>query len=457
MNKRHVLILAGLALVTSLAIFLYPKYLAPDKPERKILYWTDPMLPGDRSDRPGKSPMGMERVPVYAEEAQSHEGGARADHVEEYYTCPMHPSVISDKPGACPVCGMALVKKTNKPDSSNHDLTSLEAVRLSSTQRVMANVATTTVERHMLNKEINAVGIVEVAEPNFKHISSRFPGRLEKLYLSFTGQQVNVGDPVADVYSPEAISAQQEFLLALQAFETSRNAQATIANSAASMLEQAKQKLVLLGLERLIPELEQTRKAREIVTIYSPIRGTVLKKSVDPQHYTWVGQDMYDVADLSVVWMYLEVYEKDIRFIKIGQPVRMTSEAYPNETFAGKVTFIDPVINNETRTVRVRAEFGNPVGKLRLGLYVKAQIMIPINEALVIPTSAVLTTGKRTVVWIEAQENIFEPREIVVGAQTAQYYEVLSGLQGGEKIVVTGGFLLDSESQLQQATKPHQH
>jgi len=450
MNKKIVFLLAGLAVLASAAIFLYPKFFSSSKPERKILYWTDSMLPGDRSDRPGKSPMGMERTPVYADEAQP-ESSAHADHQEEYYTCPMHLSVRKDKPGACPVCGMALVKKTAAKEMPDGDMTSLEAVRLSSTQRVMANVATATVERRMLNKEINAVGVVEVAEPNFKHISSRFPGRLEKLYLNYTGQTVRAGDPVAEVYSPEAISAQQEFLLALQSQEISKTATAIIANTSTQLLEQAKQKLVLLGLERLIPELAQTRKAREIVTIYSPIRGTVLKKSVDPQQYIETGEDMYDVADLSIMWMYLEVYEKDLRFVKIGQPVRMTSEAYPNEIFTGKVTFIDPTINNETRTVRVRAEFANPAGKLKLGLYVKAQIMIPINDALVVPTSAVLTTGKRTVVWIEVQENMFEPREVVVGAQTEEYYEVLSGLQGGEKIVVTGGFLLDSESQLQQA------
>ncbi len=416
MNKRFILWLVGLAACAVTAISIYPKFF------------------------PVKEPI----------------DGAPVNHPAAYYTCPMHPSVRRDKPGACPVCNMALVKKTEAKEMSDDDMAALEAVRLSSTQRVMANVATTTVERRMLNKAINAVGVVEVAEPNFKHISARFPGRLEKLYLSYTGQQVKAGDPVAEVYSPEAISAQQEFLLALQSQEISKTATATLANTSQEMLAQARQKLVLLGLERLIPELEQTRKAREIVTTYSPISGTVLKKSVDPQHYTWVGQDMYDVADLSIVWMYLEVYEKDIRFVKINQPVRMTSEAYPNEVFTGKVTFIDPTINNETRTMRVRAEFANPAGKLRLGLYVKAQIMIPLNEALVIPTSAVLTTGKRTVVWIEIQENMFAPREVTVGAQTEEYYEVLSGLQGGEKIVVTGGFLLDSESQLQQASKPHQ-
>lgn len=456
MSKKIYLMLAGLAVLAAAAIFLYPKFFSSKTAERKILYWTDPMLPGDRSDRPGKSPMGMERVPVYADEAQP-ESTMHADHAQEYYTCPMHPSVRSDKPGACPVCHMALVKKTAVREMADGDMAALEAVRLSSTQRVMANVATTTVERRALNKKINAVGVVEVAEPNFKHISSRFPGRLEKLYLSYTGQQVNIGDPVAEVYSPEAISAQQEFLLALQAQEISTTTTGTIASTSAALFEQAKQKLVLLGLERLIPELEQTRKVREIVTTYSPIRGTVLKKSVDPQHYTWVGEDMYDVADLSVVWMYLDVYEKDIRFVKIGQPVRITSEAYPDETFTGKVTFINPALNETTRTVRVRTEFANASGKLKLGMYVKAQIQLPLADVMVIPISAVLTTGKRTVVWVEVQENMFEPREVVLGAQTEEYYEVLSGLQGGEKIVVTGGFLLDSESQLQQAAKPHQH
>ncbi|MGH7454410.1 MAG: efflux RND transporter periplasmic adaptor subunit, partial [bacterium] len=263
MNKRLTLLLAGVTVIAIAAIYFYPKFFSAEKSERKILYWTDPMLPGDRSDRPGKSAMGMERIPVYADEAQPESSAANADEQEPYYTCPMHLSVHKDKPGACPVCGMALVKKTAHQDMPSDNLASLEAVRLSSTQRVMANVATTPVERRMLNKEINAVGVVEVAEPNFKHISSRFPGRLEKLYLSYTGQQVKIGDPVAEVYSPEAISAQQEFLLALQSQEISKTATATIANTSTELLEQAKQKLVLLGLERLIPELEQTRKARE--------------------------------------------------------------------------------------------------------------------------------------------------------------------------------------------------
>lgn len=382
-----------------------------------------------------------------------------AAHTKEYYTCPMHPSVVSDRPGACPVCNMALVKKVKVRDDSAHSdlMTALEAVRLSPTQRVMANVATATLTHRTLQQAINAVGIVEVAEPNFKHISSRFPGRLEKLYLAYTGQQVQVGDPVAEVYSPEAISAQQEFLLALQASTAPQDVQSTLAQSTATMLAQARQKLVLMGLERLIPELEQTRKAREVVTTYSPIRGTVLKKSVDPQHYTWVGEDMYDVADLSVVWMYFDVYEKDLRFVKLGQSVRITSEAYPNEAFIGKVTFINPALNNETRTIRVRAEFANREGRLKLGLYVKAEILIPSHASLVVPATAVLNTGKRKVVWIEVRENAFEPREVTLGAQSGEFYEVLAGLTGMEKIVVTGGFLLDSESQLQQASKPHKH
>lgn len=413
MNKKNFLVLVGLTTLVVAAIWLYPKIFS---------------------------------APANMSATQN-----------EIYTCPMHPSVVSDRPGVCPVCNMALVKKAAAPQTSTEVMDVLSAVHLSPTQRVMANVATTTLSRSSLQQTITAVGIVEVAEPNFKHISARFPGRLEKLYLNYTGQQVRVGDPVAEVYSPEAISAQQEFLLALQASAANVNAPGTMAQSAATMLAQARQKLVLMGLERLIPELEQTRQAREVVTTYSPIRGTVLKKSVDPQHYTWVGEDMYDVADLALVWMYFDVYEKDLRFVKSNQAVRITSEAYPNESFTGKVTFINPVLNNETRTVRVRAEFANPEGKLKLGMYVKAEIMIPRNDALVVTASAVLTTGKRNVVWIEVQENVFEPREVVLGAQSEGQYEVLAGLQGDEKIVVSGGFLLDSESQLQAAAKPHQH
>ncbi len=387
-------------------------------------------------------------------DSQAHE----TQKAEEYYTCPMHPSVRSDRPGACPVCNMALVKKTTQKEMSVDETANLQAVSLSPTQRVMANVSVVMVKRQPVSRDIQAVGIVSYAEPNYKHISMRFPGRLEKLYLSYTGQQVRKGDPVADVYSPEAISAQQEYLLALNSYEQASQGMQSFASSAGQLLEQSEQKLLQWGFtQNQISRLKETRKINHIVTIYSQVSGTVVKKSVDPQHYASTGEDMFDVADLSTVWIYLDVYERDIRFVAPGQPVQITTEAYPHEKFSGKVMFIDPVVNPETRTIRVRTEFPNRQLKLKPNMYATALIAVPKADALVVPSTAVMSTGKRTVVWVEVKENNFEPRDVAVGASRDGHTAILSGLQEGDHVVETGGFLLDSESSLQQPASADPH
>ncbi len=384
------------------------------------------------------------------DESHDHHAGASAQ-AEEYYTCPMHPSVRSDRPGACPVCNMALVKKTAQKDLSTEDRASLLAVSLSPTQRVMANVTTIPAARRAMRRDIQAVGLISYAEPNYKHISARFPGRLEKLYISYTGQSVRKGDPVAEVYSPEAISAQQEYLLALDSYEQASKGGQSFTSYAEQLLEQAEEKLRQWGFTKnQLSRLRDTRKLNYVVTIYSPISGIVVKKSVDPQHYASTGEDMFDVADLSVVWIYLDVYERDIRFISRGLPVEITTEAYPGEVFKGKVLFVDPVLNPETRTIRVRTEFANPNLRLKPNMYATAKIIIPKADALVVPSTAVISTGKRSVVWIEVHENAFEPREVVTGAVNDGLTQILDGLREGENVVVTGGYLIDSESALLQ-------
>jgi len=377
---------------------------------------------------------------------------------EEYYTCPMHPSVRSDRPGACPVCGMALVKKSTRTSMDAAEASSLEAVSLSPTQRVIANVSVVTAKRQEFTQDITAVGVVSYAEPHYRRITSRFPGRVEKLYLSYTGQTVRKGDPVADMYSPEAITAQQEYLLALDSYEQAKQSNQSFVASAEQLLEQSRQKLLQWGFtEKQIARLKQGRTVEYTVTIYSPVSGTVVKKSVDPQQYVGVGQEMFDVADLSAVWVYLDVYEKEIRFVKDGQRVQIKAEAYPFETFEGTVVFVDPVVNPDTRTIRVRTEFKNPSYKLKPNMLVTGTIFIPKTRALVVPSSAVISTGKRNVVWVEVHENMFEPRDVITGATRDGWTAILTGLDEGERVVETGGFLLDSESALQRPGASTQH
>ncbi|MBI3364761.1 MAG: efflux RND transporter periplasmic adaptor subunit [Ignavibacteriae bacterium] len=453
MNKKLIAGLIAMIVLGIVGVMVYPK-IFPSKSERKILYWTDPMLPGDRSDHPGKSPMGMERIPVYADSTdnktvQSESSMSESQKSDEYY-CPMHPNEVYSKPGVCNVCGMSLVKKPKSVDMSQQEQQKLGTVTISPTKQVLANIATTVAGRMSLEQNIQAVGHIDYAEPNFRHISTRFSGRLEKLYLTYTGQNVLKGDRVADVYSPDAVSAQQEYLLSKQSYEQVKDATELISSGAQSLLEQSRQKLILWGFtEEQIAELDRTKQVKNIVTIFSPINGTVLKKNVHPQHYVAAGEDMFDVADLSTVWMYADVYEFEMRTLRVGQAVEATSDAYPGEVFKGKISFISPTVDPSTRTVQVRADFPNPHGTLKPEMYVKALIKVHLPQTVVVQQSAVLSTGNRQVVWMQKQEGVFEPRLVKTGARAGEYIQILDGINEGETVVSSGGYLIDSESELE--------
>ncbi|MGB2867660.1 MAG: efflux RND transporter periplasmic adaptor subunit [Bacteroidota bacterium] len=366
--------------------------------------------------------------------------------VQEYYTCPMHPTVISDRPGACPVCGMTLVRKTGPVELSSDSLAQLQSITLSPTQRVLANVSTAVVERHPLNKVIDLVGVVDVAESNQATVSARFRGRIEKLYVNFTGEVVTKGQPLFELYSPDLLTSEQEFILALDGHQQ---------NMIQGMRDRLQTHFGMTAEQ--IAELESSRKVRTTIQFKSPIHGTVLYKQVQEGQYVDEGTVLYQLADLSKVWIYLDVYERDVSYIKIGQPVYITSEAYPDDTFAGRVTFVDPVMNGETRTVRVRTEFSNLHGKLKPKMYVTAQVTLPLGKTLVVPSGAVLSTGKRTLVWVEIKPNTFEPRNVVVGQSSDNDTEVLEGLAEGEHVASTGGFLIDSESALREPSASTVH
>lgn len=380
------------------------------------------------------------------ENHNGHADSSATAEAEDIYTCPMHPSVVSDRPGACPVCGMALVKKSAQQDVSNEELKNLEHVSLSPTQRVLANVATLPVEKMPLTKMIDVVGIVDVAETQQATVSARFRGRIEKLYVNFTGDVVQKGQPLVELYSPDLVTSQQEFILAL-------------GGNQQNLIEGMRERLRMnYGMtDEQIRHLEETRKVQTSVLFNSPISGTVVLKQVQEGQYVDEGTVLYQLANLSKVWIYLDVYEKDVQFAKKGQTVHIKTDAYPDEEFTGRVTFIDPVMNPETRTVRIRTEFDNRHGMLKPKMFVKAQLHTEGKNALTVPSSAIMFTGKRTVVWVETQKNTFEPRDVVLGQSANSEYEIVSGLEEGEMIAVSGGFLIDSESALQQpsAANPH--
>lgn len=377
---------------------------------------------------------------------------------EEYYTCPMHPSVRSDRPGACPVCGMALVKKTALQEATEDELAGLHHVSLSPTQRVLANVATRQAQTRSLVKEITSAGIVAVAEPLRATVSARFRGRLEQLHVAFTGETVRKGQRLFDLYSPDLISAEQEYLLALRSpslFPTDPD----LVSGSNRLLAAARERLILhFGMtDDQITLLETSGTISPSVTFHAPIAGTVITKEIREGQYVDEGTPLYEVADLARVWIYFDLYESEFRHVAAGQEVLFATDAHPGKTFTGTVTFIDPVMETETRTVRVRTEASNPKNILKPGMFVNGRIRVPLAPSVTVPATSVMSLGRNDVVWIETEPNAFVPRVVTVGVRTREYAQILSGVTEGETVVVSGGYLIDSESTLQSpgAADPH--
>ncbi|HEX2867791.1 MAG TPA: efflux RND transporter periplasmic adaptor subunit [Ignavibacteriales bacterium] len=387
-----------------------------------------------------------------SEDTHEHSLVAKKSGKKTYYTCTMHPQVISDKPGVCPICNMELVKKT-VDDASENKQTNVndmeDMIAIHGNKMILANVSTVKIEKGSLQKDVNAYSYLDFAEQNRKYISAKFNGRIEKLYVDKTGDFIRKGQPLFEIYSPDIVQAENEYLIALNGNNEPSGLYQGSANSN-RLLSSAKKKLELFGVtDDQIKNLENTKDVKLTITYYSPASGTVIDKKVQEGQYVNEGAIIYDVADMSTLWNISEVYEKDLQAIKTGSRAELTLQAYPGRTFEGRVTFIYPVLNPTSRTIKVRSEFANKGGLLKPQMY--GQTLFRSNEGigLLVPSSAVLFTGKRNIVWVKAQDGMFEGRTVEVGNKFGDNYQVLSGLKEGEEVASTGGFLIDSESQLQ--------
>jgi Cu(I)/Ag(I) efflux system membrane fusion protein len=375
----------------------------------------------------------------------------------EIYTCPMHPSVQSDKPGACPVCGMALVRKGTLSQDSGTSHRTAENITLTPDQAVLARVQVMAVRREHFEHGLNAVGVIDYAEPAQAKVTARFRGRISRLFVSSNGLVVTKGQPLFELYSPDLAVAENEFVLALPAERsaTETHPRAPREGLAATARQRLETHYGLTGDQ--VNELARTRQVSSTVTFYSPIHGTVVTKNIQEGQYVDEGVLLYQLADLSTVWANLDIYESDIPAFSVGQSIRIVTEAYPGRVFDGKIGFIAPTVEAETRTVRVRVNLDNRSGLLKPGMYVHASALMNMGESIVVPRSALLLTGKRTVVWVRTGANQFEPREVRTGMSDDQRMEILGGLAVGDSVVVHGGFLLDSESALQSGSTTPSH
>ena len=390
------LILAGCGKATKTAGTSADSTAAASKGERKVLYWYDPMSPTVHFDHPGKSPtMDMDLVPMYADQ-----GGGNPDAIR------IDPAMIQN-----------------------------------------IGVVTAPVERRKLTRTINTYGVVVPDEKSISDINTRVSGWIDRLYFDYTGMDVKKGQPMAVIYSPEMIAAEQEFLQAVSFASVSANT-VTPSNT---LISSARERLRFFGMsDAEIDRLQSTGKVIDRVTIYSPSDGVILEKDVFEGQKISEGQSLFKVANLYHVWILADVFKIDMPFLKLGSPATVT---YSNsETYDGRVDFVYPEVDVTARSAKVRIPLNNPGMVMKVGQYVNVAIHSPISyDAIAVPSQAVINTGLRQVVAVALGGGRFEIRQVMLGAYAGGYYEVTDGLNVGDTIVTSGQFLIDSDANLKFA------
>ena len=394
--------------------------------------------------------IGMELgAPDPVEVADEH---AEHEASTEVWTCSMHPQIRRSEPGQCPICGMDLILAETE---AGREEGAANRARLSERAQALAQLRTTPITRVAPDAEHKLLGKVDYDESRFRMITPWVGGRIDRLHVRTTGTEIKRGQTVATIYSPEVYAAMRDLVTAAKQVERLSKGMHGTANLASAALESARERLRLLGIpDQRIATIEKNRKVPKQIAISSPFGGTVLERKVEQGDYVQAGTVLFHVADLSQVWVQLEAYETDLPHLAVGQPVDLSITSLPGETFEGRVAFIDPVIDPKTRTARVRVEVPNPDGVLRPGMFAEAVIESPVAEAgtLTVPASAVLFTGRRSVVYVQVpgQPGVYELREVRLGPKAGSVYPVLSGLADGEEVVTQGAFVLDADVQLNQ-------
>lgn len=370
------------------------------------------------------------------------------------YACPMHPFIVKESFGTCPICGMELVRKVEGAAPSLPRGT--EHVALSPGQQVMVNLATVAADEKALVQEISVAGIVGYNQEREGKVTAWLPGRIDRLHARSVGAQVEGDRPVAEISSPELVYAQEDYLLAFTAHRQFTNSvPMSLSQMSESIMFEARERLRRLGFtDRQFAQLEREGKPAVRVPIYSPLSGVVVEKFVVEGQNVGAGDPLFSVADLSTVWVELEVYESDFPLLRRGEEVRIVSRSYPGAVFVGRVSFVYPFLDPKTRTVRVRVEVPNTELRLKPDMFVSARIRVPLDPAVVVPVTAVVDTGERQVVWVEAKPGVFVPRAVKPGVRVGGEVQILTGLSRGERVASSGGFLIDSESQFRNAGRP---
>lgn len=434
----------------------------------------------------------INKIPIFTD---VHEHEYRPVFTEEgeidYWTCAMHPSVRMKEAGNCPICSMETVpvwkKDNSQTDTSSetkteekdpatngedmagmqgHDHSTMGIAPKSSSDQGAKSTFTVSPERQQLigiktepvalrnlDKEIRTVGMVTLDESKIYNVQTKYSGWIDKVYVDYRWQHVHKGQPLFSIYSPELVTAQEEYLLALKSKNILAGSQfKDISSGANSLLNASRRRLELLSVaQSQILELERTSEVKTNLTVYSPVKGHVAQKNAFENMHVEPNTVLYKIADHTTAWVQVDIYENEISMIKLGQNAKMTLASFPGEVFEGEVTFIWPHINPETRTVKARLEFPNPDLKLLPEMYADVTLEVPMGDKITIPASAVLRTGKKDIVFVDKGDGKIEIRRVELGQKAGSYYEVLRGLTKGEEVVSRANFLIDSESKVQAA------
>jgi Cu(I)/Ag(I) efflux system membrane fusion protein len=425
---------------------LTPMTNLPTIAERQPLYYRHPMNPQVTSPTPAKDEMGMDYLPVYAEQSSA-PGEASGKGRVLYYRHPMGAADTSPLP---------------KKDEMGMDYLPVYEGELPSSGQIRINpekiqklgVKAETVGYRSMARTIRALGSVQVDEGRVHVVSARFEGWVQHLRVNSTGQSIKRGQPLLDIYSPDLLAAQQEYLIAKQGEQLLQQASPQALATAQLLTRNALQRLSYWEIgQNQLQNLQNRQMVMQTLQLSSPVTGVVLQKPAVEGMRFMPGEMLFQIADLSKVWLVVDVFEQDLDWIKPGQPVAVHINAYPQQTFKGSLHFINPTLNTETRSVKVRVELDNQQGLLKPGLYGSVELIAgqQAQQQLAVPDSAVLDSGTRQVVLVQLADGLFEPRKVKLGRQADGYSEILQGVAEGEKVVVRANFLIDAESNLNAA------
>jgi Cu(I)/Ag(I) efflux system membrane fusion protein len=384
----------------------------------------------------------------------------RSTHVDAKTQTPDEQPGMKASPKDAAMPGMPGMSGSNNagPASQNAAATSSQSmapgsVSLSPDQQQMIDVRYTEVRRMDMKRTLRTVGVVQMDEEKIARVHVKVAGWIDKVYLDYVGKLVTKGQPLFTLYSPDLVSTEQEYLIARKGQEYLSKAPYTdVVSGSDSLLRATRDRLQLWDVtDAQISKLEETGKVERTMTLYSPINGFVVTRNAYQQTYVTPETDLYEISDLSTVWVSVDIYEYEAPFVHIGQRASMQLSYFPGKTYSGRVAYVYPMLDPKTRTIKVRMEFPNPGYTLKPDMYADVQLTIDYGMQIVVPSEAVLNSGTRQVVFIAKPGGYFEPREIKVGDQFDGQYAVLAGLKVGEKIVASGNFLIDSESRLGDA------